>query len=600
MFSRALSLVSRSLASQRPARGNPNADPDGTRSNNPSEKPLNNNTLDSNSATARALALPEILERIGRFLDRSSLLHCLVVSHHFYDSLLPVLWFSIQLRIAHPEFPKVFEQLEKNLCRVRDLTIEDISTGFGGEPGDNSGGDGNGSDDDDDNDSMDGEGSRRETRGATSRGYFHRVRAIEVLGRNDLSLLQSLTIGFSFPANSASTTVSILDNCLGMFSGLRHMNIGLLSSIRDKNYIYQILDTYPSLETLRITWSHQSPLLTEDQGPLGVEQQSQPPKRLSLRRLDLIGLQWPEQDFFRLMQQCPQLEELTIMGPSKAPWDWTVSTIDRFAEFCPHMIRIHIDPGYGSCFEDSLLARLLETQPGLRSFHVPRCDIGPETFKALKNRIGQIEELNLAFTRKPGVDGRKLVQLMTRARNLRCLDASGVSLDPWLFSIPDPWVVHSTESTQEEQQQGEEAHVEEVPEWGRIRPQAGEQVTSWACRRLETISIGFATLQVNQRQCQDIYANLSRLRHLRRIHILPNHFPINFEAGLEQLASLRQLEYFDVHGTERVISEDVIKWMGTTWPKLKTLRLYVDGREKRAVVRSWLRDVGREDVRIAA
>ncbi|KAG0259333.1 hypothetical protein BGZ95_004713, partial [Linnemannia exigua] len=321
MFSRALNLVSRSLASQRPAHGNP--DPDGTRSSNPSEDPLNNYALDSKSATARVLALPEILERIGSFLDRSSLLYCLVVSHHFYESLLPVLWFSIQLRIAHPGFSKVFEQLEKNLCRVRDLTIEDITTGFRGEPDDSSDSDGNGNEDDDDNDSMDGEGSRRETRGATFRGYFHRLRAIEVLVRNDLSLLQYLTIDCGFPANSASTTVSILNNCMGKFSGLRHMDIGLLSSTRDKNYIHHILDTYPSLETLRVAWSHQSPLLTEDQGPLGVQQQDQPPKRLSLRRLDLVGLQWPEQDFFRLVQQCPHLEELTILGPSKAPWDWT-------------------------------------------------------------------------------------------------------------------------------------------------------------------------------------------------------------------------------------------------------------------------------------
>ncbi|KAF9118460.1 hypothetical protein BGW39_001161 [Mortierella sp. 14UC] len=598
MFSRALNLVSMSLASQRPARGNPNGDPDphGT-GNNPSERPLNNNsdTLNPNSAIARALALPEILERIGRFLDRPSLLHSLVVSRQFYESLLPVLWFSIQLRIAHPGFPKLFEQLEKNLCRVRDLTIEDISTGLGGGSNSSSDGGGNYSNEDDNNNNMDGEGGRQEVRGATFRGYLHRLKAIEVLVRNDLSLLQYLTIDCSFSSHSPSTTVGILNNCLGKFSGLRHMDIGLLSNTRDRNYIHRILDTYPSLETLRVVWTPQSPFLTEDQGPFGEQQQQQqqPPKRLSLRRLDLVGLQWPEHDFFRLVQQCPLLEQLTILGPSKAPWDWTISTIDRFAEFCPHMNRIHIDPGYGSCFEDSLLARLLETLPGLRSFHVPRCDFGAETFKALKGRIGQMEELNVAFTRKPGVDGRRLVQLMTRAQNLRHLDASGVSLDPWLFYV--------TESPQEvELQQQDEEEQEEVLEWGRIRPQTGAQVTSWACRHLEAISIGFATLQVNQRQCQAIYANLSRLQHLRRIHILPNHFPINFEAGLEQLATLRQLTHFDVHGTERVISKEVIKWMGTTWPKLKVLRLYVDGREKRALVRSWLCEVGRKDVRVAA
>ncbi|KAF9900611.1 hypothetical protein EC991_007092 [Linnemannia zychae] len=585
MFSRALNLVSWSLASQRPARGNPNGDPDphGT-GDDPFDRRLDNSgsdTLDPNSATARALALPEILERIGRSLDQPSLLHSLVVSRQFYESLLPVLWFSIRLRIAHPGFPKVFKQLEKNLGRVRDLSIEDH----------------NESGEDDNNVSMDVEGGRRGVNGVELREYVHRLNSIGALVRNDLSLLQYLTINYSFSPLCPSITINTLSECLSKFSGLKHMDIGLLSSTRDRNYILQILDTYPSLETLRVEWTSRGPHQTEDQGSLGEQQQQQKQqqssKRSSLRRLILIGQLWPEHDFFRLVQQCPQLEDLTIVGPSKAPWDWTVSTIDRFAEFCPHINRIHIHPGYGNSFGDSLLARLLETLPRLRSFHVPSCDFGAETFKALKSRIQQMEELTVAFTRKPGVDGRRLVQLMIRARNLRYLDASGVSLDPWLFYV--------NESLQEEDvhQQDEEEH-EEIPEWGRIRPQSGAQVTSWACRYLETISIGFTTLEVNRRQSQAIYANLSRLRHLRRIHILPNHFPVSFDAGLEQLATLKQLTHFDVHEAERVIPEEVIKWMGITWPKLKVLRLYIDGREKHALVKSWLREVGREDVRVTA
>ncbi|KAF9320160.1 hypothetical protein BGZ91_004799, partial [Linnemannia elongata] len=446
MFSRALYLVSRSLASQLPSRS---ADYGGDDSDFDADVETPFDSLDPNSATTRALVLPEILERIGRYLDRHSLFNSLVVSHHFYESLLPVLWFSIQLRVAQPS-PKILEQLEKNLWRIRDLTIEDTSTGVGDQ--DDSG------DEDDDNEEEGG----RETRGAAFRGYLNRLRSIEILARNDLSLLQYLTLDCGFPANSSSTAVHILNS---------------------------------------------------------------------------FGLQWPEQDFFRLTQQCPQLEELKIMGPSKARWDWSISTIDRFAEFCPRVTRIHIDPGYGSDFEDVLLARILETFSGLRSFRVPRCDLGPEAFKALKDRIGQLEELNVAFTRKPGVDGRKLVQLMTRAHNLRYLDASGVSLDPWLFYV-----------TQQQQQQEPEQDVQEdLPEWGRIRPQIATSATSWACRRLEVILIGFATLHVNTRQCQAIYANLSHLSNLRRIHILPNHFPINFESGLEQLATLRQLTHFDVH-----------------------------------------------------
>ncbi|KAF9102902.1 hypothetical protein BGX29_004045 [Mortierella sp. GBA35] len=585
MFSQALNLVSRSLAAApRPARNGHSDDDDDSDSPFVRESGRTLNTLDPNSATTRALALPEILERVGRCLDRPSLLNSLLVSHHFYDSLLPVLWYSIQLRIAHPDFPKILGRLEKNLCRVRNLTIEDITTG-----------DRRGAVDD--NDESDGEGDRNDENGGVGfRGHLRIMEALEIMTRNDLSLLQYLTLDCGFPSTSTSTTTHILNKCLGKFSGLKHLDVGSLGNTQDRHYIQRILDAHPSLESLRVVWSTQSPLLIEDQGLQQPRDLTNPSRQLALQRLCLVGLQWLEQDFLQLVQQCPRLEGLTILGPSKAPWDWTVSTIDRFAEFCPHVARIHIDPGYGSCFEDSLLARLLETFPSLRSFLVPRCDFGPETFKALKSRIGQMEELNVALTRKPGVDSRMLVQLMTRASNLRYLDASGVSLDPWLFQvIPD-----TDQQPRQQQQQIEQDNEENTPDWMRSRPQPLSPDKSWACHRLEAITIGFATLHANQRQCQAIYANLSHLHHLRRIHILPNHFPISFEAGIEQLASLRQLTHFDVHGIERVISEEVIKWMGRIWPRLQVLRVYLDGKEKRTLVKSWLQQVGREDVKVEA
>ncbi|KFH68890.1 hypothetical protein MVEG_05694 [Podila verticillata NRRL 6337] len=239
------------------------------------------------------------------------------------------------------------------------------------------------------------------------------------------------------------------------------------------------------------------------------------------RILQLNGcLQWSSQSFLEFISRCPDLTSLTLAGQSKALWDWTVATVEGLARACPRLYRFHIDPRYGSYFAENLLVRILILSPNLTTFNIPHCDFGQDAFEVLKERIGQIEELNVAYTRKPGMSNAQLVELMCAAHNLRRLNASGISLDPWHFNI------HQTHATNS---------LLEMP---------------WACQRLQVLIIGFATLHANTRLCKTIYSNLSQLTDLEQIRILPNHLPISFQAGLGELEKLRRLEHFDAHGNQ--------------------------------------------------
>ncbi|KAG0011273.1 hypothetical protein BGZ82_003054, partial [Podila clonocystis] len=122
--------------------------------------------------------------------------------------------------------------------------------------------------------------------------------------------------------------------------------------------------------------------------------------------------------------RCPDLSSLTLAGQSKAPWDWTVATVEDLAQACPRLCRIHIDPRYGSYFAENLLSRILMLFPNLTTFNIPHCDFGQDAFEVLKDRIGQMEEINVAYTRKPGMSNAMLVELMCAAHNLRRLNAS--------------------------------------------------------------------------------------------------------------------------------------------------------------------------------
>ncbi|KAF9186045.1 hypothetical protein BGZ51_002289 [Haplosporangium sp. Z 767] len=596
------------------------------------------------SATARALAIPEILECIGDHLaltdaerdaypdnnyypgDPKPIVNCMLVSRAFYRAFLPVLWHSVCFNVPISGYDvdgnrtkePPLEAMKMNIDNVRVLMVQNQGNTFPAS------------------DLLDGERST-EYFLANLNNIFCAFQstdtAAEVKSIMDATLdmeadrsggrrLQKLRL-LSFPHCLPTT---YLYAHLQKFTHLKHLDISVLDNRDGRFKVQQILILCPRLVSLRVVThrpisSPPPPPPTQpatqgtgndgdDPGNDGdhhsAMSKAYPMPTLPLKRLILIGTQFLSKDFLQFAQQCPQLTELQLIGQSKTPWDWTLATIDQFTQACPKIARLHIDPGYGSCFMDTLLVRLLETLPCLVAVKVPRCDFGgPESMEALGSCIEQIQELSVAFTRKPGVSSQMLVDLMAKAKNLRTLDASGISLDPSQFNV-DPLENDGSSRTVPMMLDGIKDTIH-----GSISGTPSLISPSWACHGLEVISIGFSTLHADPSQCRSIYASLSRLRRLRRIHILPNHFPISFDAGLDQLESLKELTHFDVHGTERRMSEEVVKWMGRSWPKLQLLRLYLDADENigfgsvnrtpaggRTHIIAWLQMVGRKDVQV--
>ncbi|GJJ76136.1 hypothetical protein EMPS_08495 [Entomortierella parvispora] len=399
------------------------------------------------------------------------------------------------------------------------------------------------------------------------------------------------------------------------FRNLQSLDIILVENMSQVFQVEDVLRACPLLENLRIDRAI-GPLFEIDHNDA-----SEPEIHSSkLKRLSFGGMRWPNKEFLELARRCPHLMSLTLVGHVRSPWTWTSETVDELVKCCPDLVEIHINPGYRSAFQEELSTRLLEGLPCLRVFKIPGGNFGERTFEALMRvmttatstqdasgsgpvqqhrLISQLEELDLSSTRKPGLSNEMLVQLMSYAFNLRILNASGVSLSPRQFVIAEPEPVQGIKGTGDDRKT---VDLNPLP-----RPPQG-----WRCHKLEEISIGFAMADVTFRGCNNIYATLGQLLELRQIHILPNHLPLTLEEGLGQLATLKHLRHLDIHGVSNVgrytdpasgkkaITEEVIQWMVQAWPKLESLRLYLDPpkRQSLAEVRQWLVQAGRGDVRI--
>jgi len=397
------------------------------------------------------------------------------------------------------------------------------------------------------------------------------------------------------------------------FRNLQSLEIVLVENMSQLFHVQDVLRVCPLLENLKIERSAGPFVGVDHDDPSEPEMDSSRLKRLSFR-----GMCWPNKEFLALVRQCPQLISLTLIGHAQAPWSWTLETVEELARCCPGLTEIHINPGYFSTFQEELSTRLLEVLSRLKVFKIPCGDFGETTFQALmkvttttthdasgrglskeRRLISQLEELDLSSTKKPGLSNGMLVQLMSHAYDLRILNVSGISLNPRQFVIAEPDRVQDANETDATQ-----TMLHQTP--------LSRQPAGWRCHRLEEITIGFATIHVTLGECRSIYGSLAQLPELRQIHILPNHLPLTLEAGLGQLATLKHLKHLDIHGVSNVgrvvgpaagqkaMTEEVIQWMAQTWPKLESLRLYLDPPKRQSLdeVRQWLIEAGHGDVRI--
>ncbi|KAG0057705.1 hypothetical protein BGZ83_005644 [Gryganskiella cystojenkinii] len=509
-------------------------------------------------------------------------------------------------------------------------------------------GDGNDDYDNDTEDEVEAEGMVTEillkVRGILQMKDLDRLRSLTVNGfdkRICIPLYFVVDAGLFLPAATVASIghqSSIRTTALSRrFKGLQRLELSMIEDMPPLLQVQDVLRACPLLEDLKIERDNGVPrprdLLPSSSlsGPgnndseLNVADANIDTDTSRLKRLHFRGMFWPHNAFLGLARRCPRLVSLTLIGQSGIPLLWTIDTVQGLVDLCPGLIEIHINPGYGSSFSEAMSTLLIESLPLLKVFRIPHCDFGESTFNAMmkttpikistlastststgttsriseRRLISQLEELDVSFTRRPGLSNEWLTHLMRYAFNLRILNASGITLSPWQFVVAP----HPQQSTV-----GDQVALSSPSPPSSVSKSLPHVPTGWSCHRLEKISIGFATLHVNQRQCQAIYGTLSQLTRLRQIHILPNHFPLTFEAGLGQLSTLRELTHLDIHGSSNVpsiagsersiMSEEVIQWMAQAWPKLETLRFYVSPPkwQAHATLRRWLIRAGRGDV----
>ncbi|KAF9423459.1 hypothetical protein BGZ94_008283 [Podila epigama] len=528
------------------------------------------------TATRRALALPEILTAIAYYLDRKHLLRGLLVSHSWYLVLIPIVWDKVSIYAAdgHPlsdvHLPKALN-CHSHLIRAFDVREQDM--------------------------------------GSKSLNIAFLSTMTTILDRYPMPGLRSLTL--RCPELSVGLPTPFLKTHIDRLSGLTTLDIGYMVDSGNVQ-VEEILELFPLLKKLRVGFSSRplatllgrppivdtaittNTTLSTSKGLVLAQEGGRAPQRRQrplLKHLEIDYLQWPAASLLECIAQCPDLVHLTVKGRPLHNWDWTPTTMEVMAGMCQNLRRIEMDPRYGSTMSESLIVRLLELLPRLVSLHIPRCDFGQAAFEALKPRMSQLEELNVANVRNPGMTSAMLIELMCDADKLLYLNASGIMVAPRQFVIQqDDPMINSNNSTD-----------------GIKDNHLGDDGTTmmWTCRHLKSLTIGFAMLYSDIRQYQVIYRNLGRLQQLEHLRILPTHFALTFEAGLEALSELKKLEVFDVHGLNNMNmhSEDVIQWMGTSWPRLRVLRIFTTSNHKttmdeRQKVAQWLQKIHREDIRL--
>ncbi|KAF9168190.1 hypothetical protein DFQ26_000757 [Actinomortierella ambigua] len=399
-----------------------------------------------------------------------------------------------------------------------------------------------------------------------------------------------------------------------------------------------------------------------------------PPKFLALQTLELYNVSWPAHDMLTFTARCPDLRALAITGRAKVAWDWTVETSEALVRHCPRLTALHLHPRFGTEVTEPVLVRLLERLPTatqLVKLSIPNCHFGTALYDLLmtipysaegnsgleneggsgsgsgsgvdsengsdsddeqngrrrrhrrprprrpRRRIECLTTLNVSYTRMPGIFPRQLTSLLERAPNLRHLEAIGVCLEP---SLLDPSVVDHNSWRQQPRHplppplpppmNATTAYPPLPPS-----PSLSPPSSSWACKYLTTLKIGFAILGGDPSVARVIYRHLAQFEYLEHLCITPSHIPIRLggngdggggggegrerirretgpgtrlgtrlgpgeqvEAGLEALATLRRLRIFDSHGTKGDMKDRrVIEWMAKHWPRLTTLQVFLGG-----------------------
>ncbi|KAI7828707.1 hypothetical protein BC939DRAFT_442676 [Gamsiella multidivaricata] len=394
------------------------------------------------------------------------------------------------------------------------------------------------------------------------------------------------------------------------------------------------------------------PAPTPTSGSLSTSESTQqrldlPAQHLRILRLHKTSL--TDQELLRLVQECPQLQELYLhQDPGTAPtggqhsvsavssisgytsaasssllahhhsWNWSTEFVTDLAKSCPNLVRIHLSPGCFQSLPEEVLLKVLDAFPRLRGLGVPFSKFGDQTMlEILRTRTGTRTRPTQALPplMLPSSTGSGYLPLQEPPRPvdgslyysaLTSLDLTHIKGNRLSNAMLQTSFERSPELLRfcgNEQMIDVEDMV--LQDTGALRP--------WACTHLETLIIGFR-FQNSDDPCNSsmkdikdddiVYQQLSRLTKMRKLTILKDGPTCKSRSSLGLLASLQVLQSFmiprwDNNTGLQTEQLDAVRWMAKSWNCLQQLHLPWAGNTPRTKqIRQLLHDLSRSSIEV--
>ncbi|KAG0012218.1 hypothetical protein BGZ81_001710 [Podila clonocystis] len=333
----------------------------------------------------------------------------------------------------------------------------------------------------------------------------------------------------------------------------------------------------------------------------------------TLRVLRLHKTSLSDQELLAFVRECPQLEEIYLHQESALAgglpvsttsathqWNWSTEFAADLSHACPKLVKLHLSPGCFQSLPEDIIQTVLTAFPRLHSLGTPFSKFGDETMQMIidtrtggagvdhgPSKAGFAYLTSLDIT---NLKGHRLSSTMLQ----RFLETCATLVHFWGDNVlhvrdmlVDPLRIRSENDSD---------------------PSDPIVMRPWACRRLETLVVGFQFPSGNSPDVdRAVYQQLGQLTQLRRLEILGSRLTFSLSAGLDLLHGLKVLQYYRIakwiprssfFGKDETHPQmEELEWVARTWICLQELYLPVEIQTARTVA-SQLRVLGRTDIAV--